>query len=275
MMSEIHPTKIECRICYTFPEKQTFMDCGECTKKICTDCFSKLRRLKCPHCRHKYHTKDIFYNDSDDLFIPLNISFPNVSSELSTDLPSDPPVLERQNAMSSFTFELEGELIGGDVHNPLNEEPTYADISATPIPLHAIINSDGNLELNLPQDMMMPNIIELSDDEVSVNYEADETEEGITEDGEVTGNGWDDVIGNDDTYTLDDRYFSNPLFHTRDILREFRNQVDEERRISIRSVTYDAVKSYFYDEIALEDLMDVLNDAKYLHNNPPTRLSNQ
>jgi uncharacterized paraquat-inducible protein A len=49
---------IECEICYTTPEKQTFVDCGNCTNKICTDCFSKLQNLKCPYCRHRYHTQN-------------------------------------------------------------------------------------------------------------------------------------------------------------------------------------------------------------------------
>lgn len=33
------------------------MDCGECSKKICTDCFSNLVNLQCPFCRHYYHNK--------------------------------------------------------------------------------------------------------------------------------------------------------------------------------------------------------------------------
>jgi len=57
--------RIECRICYTIPDKQTFIDCGECRKKVCTDCFSRLERLQCPYCRNNYHNNN-YNNDYDD-----------------------------------------------------------------------------------------------------------------------------------------------------------------------------------------------------------------
>jgi len=52
----------ECRICYTV--QQTFTDCAQCLKKVCSTCFSKLRRLQCPYCRHEY-MEDIVYSDDE------------------------------------------------------------------------------------------------------------------------------------------------------------------------------------------------------------------
>lgn len=62
-------TPQECRICYF--EKQTFMDCGQCTKRICTDCFSKLSQMQCPYCRNPYLSSLDDEEEYDDNMPPL------------------------------------------------------------------------------------------------------------------------------------------------------------------------------------------------------------
>lgn len=83
-------TVIECKICCTIPDKQTFVDCEECLKKVCTTCFSRLNRLKCPYCRHSYsnyYDHDMVHDDMmGDDFIPV------------------PPQLVRQNAYDRGDF---------------------------------------------------------------------------------------------------------------------------------------------------------------------------
>lgn len=44
-----------CEICYK--EQSAFMDCAQCTKRTCAECFSNLTQLKCPFCRHVYNDK--------------------------------------------------------------------------------------------------------------------------------------------------------------------------------------------------------------------------
>lgn len=56
-----------CDICCDM--KTTFIDCSQCMKKICTDCFSSLRALQCPHCRNPYHPgMDSFEEDEDETY---------------------------------------------------------------------------------------------------------------------------------------------------------------------------------------------------------------
>lgn len=59
-----HENNIECNICYT--TQKTFTDCAQCLKKVCSTCFSKLRRLRCPYCRHEYMDDSVFDDDEND-----------------------------------------------------------------------------------------------------------------------------------------------------------------------------------------------------------------
>jgi hypothetical protein len=47
--------EIECRICYSEKEKETFVDCQQCKHGICLDCFDNLRTYICPYCRTQYN----------------------------------------------------------------------------------------------------------------------------------------------------------------------------------------------------------------------------
>jgi hypothetical protein len=190
--------QIDCGICYTTPGKQTFVDCGECTNKVCTECFSRLRNLKCPYCRHKYHNGN--FEQPEDELPPLQI----------------PILLERQNG----------------------------HINDTPIPAHAVINEHGELEI----------LSELSNDsenEYASNYEAEEEDNNEEE---------------DDIYELTARYFTNPLNGTPDVVQHFRQDIHERFRQSVRSLAYDSVKQYFNNEISIDNLLDILVDAKQIHN---------
>ena len=64
----------ECFICAN--DQKKFMDCSECVNKICTDCFSNLRKLECPYCRASYNkfygTSSVNdFEDDDGNFLPI------------------------------------------------------------------------------------------------------------------------------------------------------------------------------------------------------------
>lgn len=73
-----------CPICLSVPSPPTFIDCGQCLKRICTGCFSNLRALECPYCRHAYTQLRIAPPDDSE-----SDSDASMSQVLYIDLPFD------------------------------------------------------------------------------------------------------------------------------------------------------------------------------------------
>ena len=230
---ESHNESIECKICYTFPTKQTFMDCGECAKRICTDCFTRLDRFLCPYCRHSYvgqfeDEEDDETDDETEFYYDHEMGYDVIvenEHELPTDdllLPNTTPNLNRQNAFIRVPI-------------PMYMLPRVAYRPAT----------ERNID-NLPVQ------INRSDIPPDESTEQDEVE-----------------TYDDTRYTDQDRYYNRNVYEetmeTPDILQEFRESLRGRNRRSIRREAYSYVDAYIEGALNLQELADVLVHAKDLY----------